>query len=207
MIVEENSIQRTVTVPVGNYSRKSFRSVLQTQLNTSAESGYVYSITYDQSSSVGDTGKYTFSCQTISPQPKFIVSTGLYEQLGLEKNTTYTFVGDTLTSVNVMNFRARTRLILKSDICQNFNNNILHYITSIDADYNYLNFQNQNPYFTYKDFVISSSNLYKFQLLDENLNSIDLNGLPISFTVMLWRENDIGELIENYIKMKVLNEK
>lgn len=204
MTVEENSIQRTITIPVGNYSRKSFRSVLQTQLNTSAESGYVYTITYDQSSSVGDTGLYTFGCDTVSPQPKFIIGTGLYTQLGLEKNTTYTFVADSLVSVNVMNFRSQTRLILKSNISQNYNNNILHYITSIDGDWQYVNFQNNSIVETYKDFILSNSNVYKFQLLDENLVEIDLNGLPISFSILLWKENKISNLIENYIKLKIV---
>ncbi len=207
MIVEENSIQRTISMPIGNYSRKSFRSVLQTQLNTNAETGYVYSISYNQSSSQQDDGKYTFSCNTVSPQPIFIIGTGLFEQMGFNKNSTNTFENDVLISSNVVNFRAKTRLIFKSSLCQNYNNNILHYITSIDADYDYVNFQNNNIIETYKDFIRSNTNIYSFQLLDESYNPIDLNGLNISFSILLWKESSINELIKNYILMRTYNKK
>ena len=200
--VEENSIQRTITMPVGNYSRKSFRTVLQTQLNSNAESGYSYTISYDQSSSGQDNGKYTFVCTSVSPQPIVIIGTGCYEQLGFDKNSTNTFVADILISSNVVNFRAKTRLIFKSSMSQNYNNNILHYITSIDADFDYVNFQNDNIVETYKDYVRSNTNIYSFQLLDESFNAIDLNGLDISFSVLLWKENNISDLIKNYILMK-----
>eukprot|EP00732_Lithocolla_globosa_P007699 Lithocolla_globosa_v1_NODE_10105_length_633_cov_348.385813.p1 type:complete len:142 gc:universal NODE_10105_length_633_cov_348.385813:67-492(+) len=61
-ICEENGVQRTIEVPPGNYSRKSFKNVLQNLLNTSPASGYSnYVVSYDSSSCSEDDGKYNFS--------------------------------------------------------------------------------------------------------------------------------------------------
>lgn len=207
--VEENSIQRTITITPSNYSRKSFRSHLTTLLNTGNEAGYTYTISYDQSTSSGDDGKYTFTVTTVSPQPIFILgNTGPSDALGLELNTSYTFTSDQLKSVNVSNFRQLNRIILSSNICQNYNNNFLQQIISNDNNFEYIIFKNDLIYETYKDFVErTGSNNYYFKLLDEDLNEIDLNGLSISFTLLLWKENNITNLISDYIKMKVYQNK
>eukprot|EP00732_Lithocolla_globosa_P000483 Lithocolla_globosa_v1_NODE_146_length_5712_cov_12.381121.p3 type:complete len:272 gc:universal NODE_146_length_5712_cov_12.381121:3879-3064(-) len=204
--VEENSVQRLITIPVGNYSRKSFKNVLQTKLNENPETGYSnYIVTYDSSSSTGDTGKYTFNVTSgANPEVQFIFGTGLTDQAGFNTNTTYTFSSGVLISPNVSNFRSKITFFLKSTICQNTNNNILQNIVASSGDFDYIYYTNQNPYEYHKDFVKESSNVYQFTIVDEDNKIVDLNGLGIVLTLMLWKENKISDLIKGYIKMKVL---
>eukprot|EP00732_Lithocolla_globosa_P002042 Lithocolla_globosa_v1_NODE_1204_length_2791_cov_31.125457.p2 type:complete len:225 gc:universal NODE_1204_length_2791_cov_31.125457:814-140(-) len=206
-IIEENTIQRTITLDIGNYSRKSFKNVLQSKLNESPAIGYSnYIVSYDSSSNTGDNGKYSFSVTNPSnPQPIFIFSSGLTDQMGFNINTSYTFENNTLTTVNVSNFRPKITYYLISNICQNRNNSILqNIVTAGQSDYDYIIYQNKNPYEYYKDFVQAKSNTYTFTIVDEDFNVIDLNGLNIVFTIMLWKENKISDLIKGYIKYKML---
>ena len=206
LTVSENSVVREISLTIGNYSRKSFRAVLQTALNTSPHIGYSYAVSYDSSSSLSDNGKYTFTVETSgNPQPTFIFTEfqSPLAQIGFDSGTK-TFSGDIIISENVVNFRPKNRLILKSDILQNFNNNTLQNIISTEGDFDYISFQNATPIENYKDFVQTSSNIYNFTLLDEELKGIDLNGLHWSCTIILWKENRISELIKTYIQTKVL---
>eukprot|EP00732_Lithocolla_globosa_P003929 Lithocolla_globosa_v1_NODE_3368_length_1689_cov_3.545900.p1 type:complete len:269 gc:universal NODE_3368_length_1689_cov_3.545900:1128-322(-) len=209
MVVEENSIQRTITIPVGNYSRKSFRNVLQTQLNTNPGSGYSYTVSFDSSSLSGDTGKYTYTVVTSNPQPIFIFTTGLTDVIGFDPNSSYTFSADTLVSQNVINFRPKITLYLRSNMCQSaINNNILQNILSTEADFDYIRFQNQAVSEYAKDFSKVQSNIYSFTLVDEDNVIVDLNGLNIVLTLLIYKQdNKFQNMIKGYIKYKLLNEK
>eukprot|EP00732_Lithocolla_globosa_P000104 Lithocolla_globosa_v1_NODE_19_length_9697_cov_21.310620.p5 type:complete len:270 gc:universal NODE_19_length_9697_cov_21.310620:1082-1891(+) len=203
--VEENSIQRTVTIPIGNYSRKSFKNVLQSELGTPASGYSNYVVSYDSSSSSGDTGKYTFTVTNPSnPEVIFIFTTGLTDQMGFNTNTSYTFSSNTLMSANVSNFRPKITYFLNSNICQNRGNSTLQNIVANSNDFDYIYYNNPQPYEYYKDFAKTFSNTYWFRLLDEDGNVVDLNGLNIVFTIMLWKENRISNLIRGYIKWKTL---
>ena len=154
-IIEENTVQRNIIIPVGNYSRKSFKNVLQQKLNETPETGYSnYIVSYDSSSNTGDTGKYTYRVTTTESQPSFIFSSGLTDQVGFDSNISYTFINNELISLNVCNFRNNITYYLLSDICQNNNNNILqNIITAGQSDYDYITFQNTKPYEYHKDLV------------------------------------------------------
>src|SRR6185312_10323063 len=59
--LQEGSQQATVTIPVGNYNRNNFQSVLQTQLRAASPNGWVHSVTYPNTTTNPDTGKYTYT--------------------------------------------------------------------------------------------------------------------------------------------------
>ena len=46
-ILEENSIQTQITLPIGNYNRISLKNVLETVLNDLSPSTWTYLISYD----------------------------------------------------------------------------------------------------------------------------------------------------------------
>ena len=205
-VVTENGINRTITVPPGNYNRSSFKNVVLQKLN---EGSYTYTMTFDNSAKTGDDGKFTFSC--LETTPTFTFSNNLYRQMGFENNTSYTFVnssigyGSTLLSANVTNFRYQSVYFIISDICQNYNNNVLQSIISTNfQDYNYITYHCLDPISYTKDFIREKSNLYNFRLVDENFQEIDLNGIAMNLTIMLYKKNTIDKLFKQYIKMKVL---
>lgn len=203
MVITENGNNRNLVMDIGNYSRKSFRSELISKLNDNVEN-YIYSVTYDTGSNSKDTGKYTITVNTNSgPQPIFIFTNGLTDVMGFEKNSTYTFSNNVLVSQNVVNFRSLNRLILVTNAVQNFNNNILSQVVNVSGDYDYISYINDDPYSTYKDFVQKRSNVFSFRLLDRERNTINTNGLSLSFTVLLFRENRITDMIKLYMKYRI----
>lgn len=202
--VSGSPVTRTITMPVGNYNRNSFRSVLQTQLNSGAPAGYTYTITNQSINSTQDTGKYTFTCGTTDPTD-FIFTNNLYEQMGFERNTTYSFSAGSLESANVINLNLEPTLFLRSNICDNGNDNILqNIISSSEPTYSAIVFNNNRPDEYSKDLVTNTSNIFQFRLTDEDSNLIDLNGHNIVFTIMLYQTNDIDRLIKAGIKYLTL---
>lgn len=197
-----------VNMPIGNYNRNSFRNVLKTLLNTNADT-YIFDITFDNPNRTQDNGKYTFTWTNANPsaqEPKFIFTTGLYEQMGFNKNTTYIFSSGSLESVNVINMRPEATMYILSNICQNRNNNIFqNVISSGSSDYDYIIFHNTAPAEYSKDFTKTKSNIFKFTITDEDFNPINLNGLNVVFTIMVYKRNNINRLLEGFIKLKTLN--
>lgn len=202
-LVEENGQQRSITLPPANYSRKTIRNVVQSLLNTDSEPGYSYTVSID-SSSVGDTGKFTFTVTTSNPQPSFIFSSSSpVAELGFPIGT-HAFVTGKLVAVNVANLLEKSRVIIRSNICQNQNNNVLqNMLATSGSSFDFINYSNNTPVENYRDFVMDASNIYTFTLYDENLDVLDLNGLNFSFTIMLWRESKILDMLKDFIQLKV----
>lgn len=207
--LEENSVQRVVSVEVGNYDIKSFRAVLQNALNTGQHAGYSYTITYNSSSTSVDNGLYTYTCSTSgNPQPKFVITGGLFQQMGFEKDTVYTFSNDSLTSVNVVNFRTKTRIQLHcSDMVGSYNDNILAQIINLDGDFRYIETVNDSIEETAKLFTRTQSAVYNFQLRDRDGEILDTKGLPVEFTVMFFEQDDTPQKILKLLERLLEKEK
>lgn len=193
-----------VTIPPANYTRTSLASVLQNMLN--AASSFVYAVTYQKINVTGDNGLLKFTVTgNAGVQPQFIFSNNSpYEQLGFNIDT-YSFTGDILNSVNVINLAQEPTLFISSDICQNKNDSILQNIfTSADSSFSFVNWHNSSPYEYSKNFSQSRSNIYSFTLTNENNEEINLNGLNMVFTIMVYKSNKIDNLMKAYIKYKTL---
>lgn len=205
-ILDENGTQVDIILPEGNYNRISLKNVLQTCLNNASPNNWTYDITYDNALKENDRGKYIFTVSGNVSQPKFIFGDSLYEVLGFDKNSTNEFQNDQLISTNVINLTRENTIFIHSDICQNdTSDNVLQEIfTSDTADYGYIFFSNINVESYAKKFVPGSNTFY-FYLTDEDGNLIDLNGLNINLTIMVFKENQIDHLIAKYIKMKTLD--
>ncbi len=207
--LNENGVQVNIAVPVGNYTRKSFATTIQSLLNTYSPTGWAYVITYPSSSTTADTGKYTFTVTgNFGVQPSFIFSQSndLGSHLGFTDGSTNNFVADTLTSTQVMNLQAETTLYIHSDICTNSNDNILQEIFATStADYGSVVFQQQCVDGYSKDMTSNSNNVYHFYLSDENSRAIDLNGQNLTFTMLLYKKNNIYEMVKQFLKLKTLS--
>lgn len=192
-----------ITFPTGNYSRGSLALKLQTLLNTNSPNTFTYLVTYPSVNSTNDDGKYVITVSgNGATQPEFIFTDEMYEQLGFNINSTNQFSGNTLISPNVINLTNETTLFIRLDICQNNEgNNILQEIyASGEATYSMINFENKAPMEYGKPIISKGSNVYSFHLTDEYGTLLDTNGININLTIMIYKNNDIDNLIRGAIK-------
>lgn len=208
-ILEEDGVQTVITVPIGNYSRNSFKLILQTLLNSETTQGWLYTVNYENIARSQDTGHYFLSVSgNAGIQPKFIIGTALYEQLGFNRNSVNIFVANILESVNVVNLNPETTLLLKSDMVHS-RTGILQSILSTTTDsFDYIIFQNGSIHETSQKMTKVKSNIYTFSITDEDSNILDLNGLNIVLTLMVFKHAEstttlIYDLLRNYIRLKI----
>ena len=204
LTITELGLSTTVTMAESNYSMDSnfpnntstitnvpFMNVLVTALNIASANlghGWSYSMTFPNHKTVAQTGKFTFNVSGNTGQPTFTFSqNSLYEQLGFNANTSYTFSGNTLTSPNVIYLQSERTLFIHSDIIQNFDNNILQeiYVGQV-APFSSIIFNQQESFMHSHKFTNKETNIYMFRLSDENDNDINLNGVTWNFTIVLF---------------------
>lgn len=210
-ILSENGSNVDVVITPGNYSRASFKNVLQQLLNNASPNNWTYTISYVSNTSTVDRGHFTYTVTGNSGiEPQFIFTNGIYELMGFEPNTTYDFNYNgsttTLESVNVMNFNVENTLFLHCDAVANDRDNILqNIITTGNADYSYISFTQNDTQMYSKNFNGSSSSSCRFYLTNEDNEIIDTNGLNIVFTIMLYKSHEnIDPLISKFIYYKLL---
>jgi len=197
-----------ITLPVGNYTRKSLSSVLQSLLTLNSPNGYTYAVTYPNLSTIPDTGKYTFLVTGNSGvQPIFTFSTtnDLWDHMGFVSGSTNNFVGSSLTSTNVINLQKESTLYIHSDMVNNGDDNILQEVFSVqNSDYSSIVFQQQSVEGYSKSITTNTNNVYRFYLLDEDGNAIDLNGQNFVFTLLMYRKNNVYDVIKQFLKLKTI---
>lgn len=205
-ILNEINMSVNISLPIGNYSRSSFRSQLQTSLNAGSPNGWAYSITIPNSAVTSDTGYYTYLVTgNGGVQPQFIVGSYLGEQLGFDPNTTNSFIGNTLISTNVVKFQAKDSLFLHSNMCSNGSDDILQEIFVVDSPsfgnviYQCLDFEAYA-----KPLASANDRTYHFYLTDEDNNPINLNGQNIVFSVLMFKKQNVYELLNKVLKLHLL---
>lgn len=204
--LEENAQQVTITTPVGNYTRRSFQTVIQSELNTNSPNGWTYTVSYNNISTQAETGKYIFTVSGNGGiQPKIIINSDgdLFEPLGFDRASTNTFSGDTLNSANTIKLQLEDTLFLHSDICHNESDNILQEIFASKGDPSFSNilFQQFSIEAYSKELNSNTNNTYRFFLTDEDGHGINLNSLNMEFSIMLYEKNNIFDIIKDGIKL------
>ena len=109
-ILVENSTQITITVTPGTYNRNAFAYYLASLLTLCSLNNWTYTVNIPNTNTGPETGYYYFAVTgNGASQPAFIFENiGINQQLGFNSNSTNTFVGNVLTSVNVTNLTAET---------------------------------------------------------------------------------------------------
>lgn len=200
--------ERIITIPHGNYNRKTFVSTLTNLLNTLQPSGWSYSISYS-SSSQPDTAKFTFTItgnSGIQPSFKFSNNNSLFEIMGFNPNSINSFQSSSLISENVINFNTEGTYYLHSDMCQDQNNILTSIYTGQTEQQSYIIYHNDTPLLNSKIFVNKNADLFNFFLTNEDDLPINLNGLNIVFTLLLYKEDFTNQIISSYIKLKILKD-
>lgn len=183
-----------ISCPIGNYSATSFRTILQTLLNTNSPNGWIYTITLPNPAIQPSTGKYQYNVTGNGGiQPSFIFTTYLYEQFGFEENTTNTFENDTMTSVNVINFQNKDLLRIHSNIVTDLPNNVLQEVSgSSTPDFSSIKYECLDIEANTKPFNIKT-NIFRFSILDEDNLAIDIS-LNVLYTLFFYKRNIIGDI-------------
>lgn len=190
-----------VSIPIGNYNRRSFASTLSSILTSASLSGWTYLVSYPQVATMVDTGYYTYSVSGNLTQPSFIFGSYCYSEMGFDINSTNVFIANTLISTNVINLTAQNQLFLHSDMCSNKNDDILQEIYSSGTiPYSNILFQNIDVEGYSKDFITNNKNSFRFYLTDTLGNPINLNGANMAITVLLYKRQQTWTLLNGFIK-------
>ena len=113
----EDAKSVNISLPVGNYTRKSLASTVQGLLTSLSPNGYTYTVTYPTSSTVPDTGKYTYTVSNnsgVQPVFTFVTTNDLFDHMGFASGSTNNFVANTLTSTQVINLQKENTLYIHS---------------------------------------------------------------------------------------------
>ena len=202
----------TITIPPGNYSMASFRSVLQAALIANSPTGYSYTISQPVTTTQASTAKYTFTVSGnggVQPSIIFPAGSNLYQQCGFDEASTNSFVADSLTSTNVVQFNTITGLMIKSDLIEGSGTDLVHgsavlqEIYSFNVyDYANIGFQNTAPYLSAKKIKSSPTDLVNFYITDTDDNVIDFNGGSLNFSLVFFRQDDYHDYALKDIKMR-----
>jgi hypothetical protein len=205
-VVNENGTLHTITIARGNYSALSFKTILQTLLNSTCT--YTYSITLPNSLSEANTAKYTYQVTNNGGhQPIFVFSDSslVCEQMGFTIGEQYEFSANALESANVIKFVPEDTLFIHSNLICDANNDILQEIYNNNSVQfsNIVYHCNGQPDFYSKPIRENKSNIYTFKLCDENGQIINLNGLNLMITLLLYKRDTTNEFIKEYIKYRI----
>ena len=210
-ILQESTQSVIIIVPAGNYTALSFQTVLQNLLNTNSPNSFTYSVIFPNQFSSTSTLKYTFTVTnngSIQPIFAFPATSLLYQEFGFPANSSNQFSSDSLTSINVISFVPESTLFIHSDICENYQDDILQEIyngNSVPGAY--CVYQLTTSPETYaKRVTNTNSNLAHFYITDEAGNIIDFNGLNILITLMMFTKDNSLDILKKYIQYTVNNE-
>jgi len=112
------------------------------------------------------------------------------------------FVGDSLTSVNVVSFQLQDSLFIHSDLA---NDDILQEILGVDSpSYGNIVYQCISVEGYEKQISSNRNNVYRFYLTDEDDLPIDLNGQNIVFTLLFFKKENLFKLLKQFLKLTLL---
>lgn len=190
--LDENGTLTTITIPSGNYTRRSFQTVLQTTLRNESPNGWTYTVSYANTLTSSETGKYSYAVSgNGGVQPSFIFTTNIYEQMGFDVDSTNAFVGDALTSANVIKLEREDCLYLHCDMITNGNDSILQELfAGNQANLSSIYFTNPSPLDYSKKITLKNGNTARFHLTNEDNQTMNLNGQNMVISLLLFQDKE-----------------
>ncbi len=202
--LRENEEDTIVTITPGNYNAKLFATLIPSLMNAASPNHWVYNMSLPNQSTTVSTGKYTFTVTGNSSQPSIICTANVNEQLGFPVNSINTFVDNTLTSRNTVNFSAEAALYIHSDMADNGDSDILQEIYTGNASaLSYITYQCTAPEMYSKALRNNKTNIFRFTVTDERNRVLDLHGVDMLLTICLYKKDDTNKMIREYIKHRV----
>ena len=111
---------------------------------------------------------------------------------GFFANSTNTFIGTPIISTCVIKLQSEDRLLLHSSICANPTRDDVLVSINSTTSINYSSTSWECPALIYYSHMLASPNngVYRFTLTDENSELIQLNGLNVNLTLLLYEQDD-----------------
>lgn len=203
--LREDNITVTVTVPIGSYLLSAFRTVIGTLLTNASPNGLTYTLTYPPLSGA-DTGKWTYTQTNGAIVSSLIFNEHFFEPFGFEAGSTNVFNGTTLTSTCVIKLQSEDRLLIHSNIVNNPGMDDILVSVNSTTSLNYSSIDYECPAPEFYSHLLSSknNNTYSFSLTDERGELIQLNGLNMNLTLLLYKKDPIYDQIRSFLKMLVI---
>ena len=193
---------KTITISNGNYNANTFITAMNTLFSAN---GDTFSITINNSNGIltfSNSSSFTF----------FYSSSSIFGVLGLNTTTNYSSSSNSLTCIYPLNLLPPKRLTMKSNslISNNFSSSnkgldsVLGVIQVNQPSFNLIVYQaQQTDAHLLKNNFIDSIDI---QILDENNNFINFNGIDWCITLLLkstkiitiFQSSDINDLINNF---------
>lgn len=179
-----------VTIPIGNYSKMTFKTALDNALNLAGN--YTYATSYSEL-----TNKYTWIVSGnlgVQPVYEFIGNDHMQDIMGFKLS--HSFNNDSLTSTRQVNLNHTKYLQIRSDIVDNSGNlssydtDILARIPCNHVDYgSVIEYRLQTFNSGLTKIKHNKSNTYNFRLLDEHNREMNLHGNDWSFTLLMMKHD------------------
>lgn len=207
LTLNENGVPITITIPPGNYNRITLALVLPALLTAASTIGKTYTMTYPNTATQADTGKYTFSYAPFGGGDTIAIdvdNVSMFQQLGFAQASINYFddTTGTLTSTNVINFQIINSIFITSDMCveQGYLQE-LHNVGTSQSNA-YIFFQQVNFDLPSKQLLTNASNSWQFALIDEFEREIDLNGVPWEMSLFLYNRSDTHQIHRELLKIE-----
>lgn len=194
-----------VTLPIGNYSRKSFQNKLNTLLAVISPN---LSASYLSTATDPETGKYHFSMAAVTPVQFIFGNTTLAAVMGFKSNSTNVFILGTgeyyIDSVNVCSFITESTLFIHSDIVAGDNHssgNVLQEVfCSVGEDF-YSAIYRQATDVRLSSRALRSGDIStaRFWLRNEDGIEMSLNGVNMVFTLRFFRFTDPNQEMRDLV--------
>lgn len=181
----EAGAELTITIPSANYTRTSFKAVVQSIMNSTGT--YVYTLTIPNVQTTGDDGKYTITVTAPIVQPILRFNKlQMARAMGFNNDTSYQFSANVLKSENVIDLNNENTIILNSNIVEN---GILQEVfVSNSQNFSAISYQNNDIIRTAKKIIYAETNSPRFYITDEDNNPINtLNGLETIFSLIFMK--------------------
>ena len=138
-------------------------------------------------------------------QPQLIFGDYLFEALGFDAFSSNNFIANQLVSTNVIKLQLEDSIFIHSNLVSNGTDNILQEIFSADAgDFSNIIFTTPDFEAYSKQITYNTSNVYNFYITDEEQRPINFNGLNVNFTIVLYKKENVMEMLRNFMKLKLL---
>jgi len=204
-ILREDAKEVVIEVPVGNYNRRNFSSVVKGLLNANSPNNWKYDITYP-SSLQPDTGKFTYLC-TSSPDTSALImparsESHLFEQFGFDAGSTNVFSSNKLESRNVVKFSGNDSVFVRSNICMNGSDNVLHGINAVSTEsFSDISHECTEIAGYSKMLSIPGAGNASFSVTDENGKALEFNGLSVILRIVIYQSENVYDIIKQGVAL------
>lgn len=195
-IVAGEPVNILISIVPGNYTRRSLAYTLNDLLNSQSlehGNGHTYTVLVPDTARGPDTGKYKFTVNTLVPevQPRIVFgsTSSPADQMGFLQNTEYFFSNGVLESVQVCNLQLDESVYIMCHNVVNGTSTILQEIYSATPDFGMMMFEvgaAGGIMANKKKLQKNLGNFFQFQILNSDLEKLNLNGINLSFSLLIW---------------------